>query len=109
LKTTIIFLVHIDHQEVTVYPDDDNKPALGEELNIPARITLLGIYPIDRSTREVITNSERIRAMHYTEHLSELTKKFDGDFVNYNPTDGSWTFTVESNGHIEIDESYVHV
>jgi hypothetical protein len=81
---------------VTVYPDDNNKPAVGHELNIPARITLLAVYPIDRSTREEIFDTERIKAMNYREYLREVTKKFDGDFVDYGITDGSWTFMVNT-------------
>ena len=79
---------------MTVYPDDNNKPPAGKELNIPARITLLGVYPIDRATREEITDVERIRAMNYGDYLREVTKKFDGEFVNYGLPEGSWTFMV---------------
>ena len=68
---------------------------MGEELNLPARITLLGIYPTDRTTREEIRDIERIKATNYRDHLRELTKKFDGEFVNYGIEDGSWTFMVK--------------
>jgi hypothetical protein len=87
-------LVEIKRHEVTVYPDDDRKPPVGEELNVPARITLFDVYPIDRTTREEITDIERIKAANYNDHLREITKKFDGEFINYDMTDGSWTFMV---------------
>lgn len=80
---------------MTVYPDDNKKPPVGQGLNRSARITLLGVYPIDRSTRQEITDVERIQKMNYTNHLHETTKKFDGDFINYDMTDGAWTFTVK--------------
>lgn len=80
---------------MTVYPDDNKKPPVGQGLNRSARITLLGVYPIDRSTRQEITDVERIQKMNYTNHLRETTKKFDGDFINYDMTDGAWTFTVK--------------
>ncbi|CAF4389215.1 unnamed protein product [Rotaria sp. Silwood2] len=80
---------------ITVYPDDNNKPLVGEELNLPARITLLGVYPIDRSTREEITDIKRIKALNYDYYLRTITKKFDGEFINYGIHDGSWTFTVK--------------
>lgn len=87
-------LVEIKHHEVTVYPDDNNKPAIGEQLNLPARITLFGVYPIDRATHEEITDTERIEAMNYDQYLLEITQKFDGEFINYGFKDGSWTFMV---------------
>ena len=82
---------------MTVYPDDNNKPPAGEELNIRARITLLGVYPVDRATREEITDVRRIEAMNYGDYLREVTKKFDGEFVNYGLPEGSWTFMVTLN------------
>ncbi|CAF3653893.1 unnamed protein product [Adineta steineri] len=98
-------IIEIDRHEVTVYPDDNNKPSVGEELNIPARITLLGVYPIDRTTREEIMDIERIKAMNYGEYLREVTKKFDGEFVNYGINDGSWTFTVKHFTRYGLDGS----
>lgn len=78
-----------------VYPDDDNKPPVGEELNRAARITLLGVYPTDRTTREEITDVQRIKEANYTDYLREMTKKFDGEFINYEMTEGAWTFMVK--------------
>ena len=86
--------VEIKRHEVIVYPDDGNKPAMGEELNLPSRITLLDIYPTDRTTQEEITDIQRIKAMNYEDHLRQITQKFDGEFISYGPEDGSWTFMV---------------
>ncbi|CAF1315900.1 unnamed protein product [Adineta steineri] len=88
-------IIEINHHEVIVYPDDNNKPSVGEELNRSARITLLGVYPADRTTHEQITDTERIKAMNYDNYLRELTKKFDGEFIKYGVDDGSWTFMVK--------------
>ncbi|CAF1047710.1 unnamed protein product [Adineta steineri] len=88
-------IIEINHHEVIVYPDDNNKPSVGEELNRSARITLLGVYPTDRTTHEQITDIERIKAMNYDNYLREITKKFDGEFIKYGVDDGSWTFMVK--------------
>lgn len=74
-------------------------------MNIPARITLFGVYPTDRTTREEITNAERIKAMNYNDYLREVTKKFDGEFINYGVTDGSWTFAVKHFTRYGLDGS----
>ena len=99
------FVVVIDRHELTVYPDDNNKPPIGKELNVPARITLLGVYPIDRTTRKEITDIERIKAMGYNDYLREVTKKFDGEFIHYEATDGSWTFAVKHFTRYGLDSS----
>ncbi|CAF2416481.1 unnamed protein product [Rotaria sp. Silwood2] len=98
-------IIEIDRHEVTVYPDDNNKPPVGKELNIPARITLYGVYPTDRTTRKEITDIERIKAMNYGDHLREITKKFDGEFINYGVSDGSWTFMVKHFTRYGLDGS----
>ncbi|CAF1186793.1 unnamed protein product [Adineta ricciae] len=98
-------IIQINHQEVIVYPDDIRKPAVGEELNRSARITLFDVYPIDRATRSKISDIERIRAMNYSDHLRETTGKFDGEFINYDPIDGSWTFMVKHFTRYGIDEN----
>ncbi|UJR25195.1 hypothetical protein I4U23_006549 [Adineta vaga] len=98
-------IIQINHHEVIVYPDDTNKPSVGEELNRPARITLFHVYPIDRSTRVEITDMERIKAMNYTDYLRNITRKFNGEFVNYDSDNGSWTFMVKHFTRYGLDDN----
>ncbi|CAF1322899.1 unnamed protein product [Adineta ricciae] len=88
-------LIEIDRRQVTVYPDDSRKPAEGEELNCQARISLLGVYPIDRSisnSGEEVTDPDRLIEMNYGNYLLEMTKKFQGKFIDYDVYTGTWTF-----------------
>ncbi len=83
---------------MTVYPDDNNKPAEGEELNCQAIISLLGVYPIDRSisnSGEEVTDPDRLIEMNYGNYLRDMTKKFHGKFIDYDVYTGTWTFKVK--------------
>ena len=82
---------------MTVYPDDKNKPNEGEELNCQAIISLLGVYPIDRSiskSGEEVTDPDRLIDINYSNYLREMTKKFQGKFIDYDVYTGTWTFKV---------------
>jgi predicted secreted protein len=43
--------------------------------------------------------------MNYSDYLREVTKKFDGEFINYGISDGSWTFTVKHFTRYGLDGS----
>ena len=46
----MFFSVFFRRREVEVYPDDySNKPEVGDDLNKPAEITLLKVWPNDKS------------------------------------------------------------
>lgn len=77
---------------VEVYPDQNNKPAVGYGLNVPATISLEKIYPIDKETKQPITDVSK------TDEIQVLIRKLksmrDMEFVSYNPFGGIWTFKV---------------
>ena len=56
-------------QEVIVYPDDGNKPALGDGLNKKAQITLDKVWPEDKANSSVIRSPDRLRSMSYEDKL----------------------------------------
>ena len=99
-KTSVSrFPVEIGRRQVTVYPDDRDKPAEGDEFNCPAIISLLGVYPIDRSSSnggEEVTDPDRLVEMNYDNYLRGMTRKFQGNFIDYDVDTGTWKFQVSS-------------
>ncbi|CAM4774156.1 unnamed protein product [Rotaria magnacalcarata] len=88
-------VVEIGRRQVTVYPNEEDRPAEGEELNCQAIISLLGVYPIDRlisSSNEEITDPNRLIDMNYGKYLEQITKKFHGEFIAYDVYTGTWSF-----------------
>lgn len=88
-------LVHFRHKEVIIYPDDENKPPVGTELNRKAQITLDQVWPHDKSQHEPIKDRERLDAMDYEGKLRAVCDKHDTRFVEYRPETGSWVFKVD--------------
>lgn len=88
-------LVHFRHKEVIIYPDDENKPPVGTELNRKAQITLDQVWPHDKTLHEAIKDKERLEAMDYEGHLRRVCDKHDTRFIEYRPETGSWVFRVD--------------
>ena len=42
------------NKEVIVYPNEDQKPAVGEELNRCAQVTLGRVWPVEKETKQLI-------------------------------------------------------
>ncbi|KAK5960651.1 nucleocytoplasmic transporter NUP145 PWA37_002081 [Arxiozyma heterogenica] len=77
---------------VEVYPDQNNKPAVGYGLNVPATISLEKIYPIDKKTKKPITDVSKTDEIQVL--ITKLKNMRDMEFVSYNPFGGIWTFKV---------------
>ncbi|VDN95880.1 unnamed protein product [Rodentolepis nana] len=98
-------VVHIRRREVVVYPDDSVKPPQGYGLNRKAEVTLDGVWPTDKSTREFIKSPQRIASMKFDERLEKYTQKMDATFIEYRPDTGSWVFEVKHFSKYRLDDS----
>lgn len=87
-------LVHFRHKEIVIYPDDEDKPPVGTELNRKAQVTLDQVWPHDKTLHEPIKDRERLEAMDFEGKLRAVCDKHDTKFVEYRPETGSWVFRV---------------
>ncbi|XP_053682559.1 nuclear pore complex protein Nup98-Nup96 [Sabethes cyaneus] len=88
-------IVHFRHKEVIIYPDDENKPPVGEGLNRKAQITLDQVWPHDKALHEPIKDPHRLALMDYEGKLRRVCDKHDTRFLEYRPDTGSWVFKVD--------------
>lgn len=86
--------VVFETMECSVYPDseDVDKPPPGAGLNVPARITLLRCYVLDKATRQPIKDENNERAK---KHVARLRSMPGTTFESFNIEDGKWSFRVE--------------
>lgn len=88
-------LVEISFKQVVIYPDDENKPPVGTELNRPAKVTLLKVWPMDRSCGEPIRDVDKLKSLNYEARVIAACKRMNVDFVHYIPETGDWCFKVK--------------
>ncbi|XP_063241725.1 nuclear pore complex protein Nup98-Nup96 isoform X2 [Bacillus rossius redtenbacheri] len=98
-------IVHFRHKEVTLYPDDDNKPPVGQGLNRRAQVTLDRVWPMDKAKRKPIVDPERLAQMGYEEKLLRVCAKLNTRFLDYRPQTGSWVFKVDHFSKYALSES----
>lgn len=74
-------IVKIGEKFVQIYPDSDDKPAVGEGLNVKSTITLENIKPNNKMLED--------------EFLEFLKKQKGMKFITYSPKTYVWVFEVE--------------
>jgi nuclear pore complex protein Nup98-Nup96 len=87
-------LIQFGDQDCVIYPDYDeaDKPPPGQGINVPARIEILGAWPLDRATKEPIKDETHPSA---AKHLKRLQKMKETRFESFDFKTGKWTFTVD--------------
>lgn len=76
-----------------MYLNDVRKPAIGEGLNKPAEVSLLGIFKTDKATGSPTTDSAALDK--FVKRLKRVTASQNARFVEYQPQKGVWRFQVE--------------
>ena len=74
-------IVFFRHKEVIVYPDDVNKPELGQGLNKKAQVTLDKVWPVDKSSGSPIKNADKLLQLNYEEKLQKACIKLGEEFL----------------------------
>uniref|UniRef100_A0A1I7VTA0 Nuclear pore complex protein Nup98-Nup96 n=1 Tax=Loa loa TaxID=7209 RepID=A0A1I7VTA0_LOALO len=87
-------VVHFRQHEVIVYPDDNAKPPVGQELNRFAEVSLDRVWPRDKKTKEYITDPLRLEELGYRAKLERASLKMGAKFKDYRPETGTWVFAV---------------
>lgn len=86
-------IVFIQYRSVTVYPDAESTPPVGEGLNRRAQVTLDLCFPKDEHGKEV-TDVADIIARDFPTKLRMYCLGSNTEFVDYRPDTGSYVFNV---------------
>ena len=82
-------IVNIEHQSISVYEGDVDRPPVGRGLNKPAVLTLFDIYPANR-------NGSQDMYFKFEEKLKKICSKRGAEFRSYDIESGEWSFRVEN-------------
>lgn len=61
-----------------------------------AEVTLNEVWPINKTTRELIKSPEQLAEMNYKSKLEAASRKQGAQFKEYRPETGSWVFRVST-------------
>ena len=87
-------IVSISNKAIEVYPEGyENKPPVGEELNVRARVTLENVIPIDKMTKLPLTDENELEA--FAKKVKSKTEKDGAKFISYDTATGTWVFEVQ--------------
>lgn len=64
-------------------------------MNRKATVTLDRVWPNDKTTKQPITNPDRIAATNFVAKLQRACAKLNTQFIDYRSDTGSWVFNVE--------------
>lgn len=98
-------LVCLEYRHCTVYGEEQEKPPMGEGLNVPSTIQLEQSWPRSSRTSGATTQSQAAVAKAIERHRRGLANVTDTEFVDYDPNTGIWTFKVEHFTTYGFDES----
>jgi len=85
-------VIIIEPKVVTVYPGEENKPPIGQGLNVPAHIELLKCWTMDKTTQKPILDVEHPR---FKRHMKKMKTMPDTEFISFDIETGCWSFNVE--------------
>jgi nuclear pore complex protein Nup98-Nup96 len=83
----------IQNKTIVVYPEQVRKPSPGQQLNVPATITLENCYTTDKHTGTVLTDPQHPRVAAF---IKKLQDRPNVEFVDYDASSSKWTFKVKS-------------
>lgn len=81
----------IELRSLTVYPDSNVKPAVGQGMNVPSTIFLENSWPRQKDRK---TPSHETSGPRFNKHVDRLRKVTGTDFVRYEKDTGTWVFKV---------------
>ncbi|KAI9814647.1 MAG: Nuclear pore complex protein Nup98-Nup96 [Pycnora praestabilis] len=85
-------IIDIGIRSATVYPDNTNKPPMGQGLNVPSTITLENSWPRGKDKR---APSYEKSGPRFNKHVDRLRKVTGTEFISYDKDTGVWIFKVE--------------
>jgi nuclear pore complex protein Nup98-Nup96 len=98
-------LVLLEYRHCTVYGEDQEKPPVGEGLNVPSTIHLEQSWPRSSRASSATPQGQAAAAKSIEKHRRGLSNVKDTDFVDYDANTGIWTFNVEHFTTYGFDES----